>query len=49
MVKNPAAGAGDLRDVGLITDSGNPLEEGMSAHLSNLAWRIHGPRGPGGL
>ena len=49
MVKNLTAAAGDLRDVGLITESGNPLEEGMSAHLSNLAWRIPWTQEPGGL
>ena len=49
MVKNLTANAGDLRDVGLITELGNPLEEGMSTHFSNLAWRIPWTEEPGGL
>ena len=37
VVKNPLASAGD---VGLISGWGDPLEEGMVAHSSILAWRI---------
>ena len=40
MVKNPPANAGDIRDVGSIPGSGNPLEEGMATHSSILAWGI---------
>ena len=40
MVKNPPANAGDIRDVGSIPESGDPLEEEMATHSSILAWRI---------
>ena len=36
MVKNPRANAEDFRD----TVREDPLEEGMAAHSSILAWRI---------
>ena len=44
MVKNLAAIAGDVRDVGLIPESEDPLEEGMPIHSIILAWRTHGQR-----
>ena len=37
------------RDVGPIPGSEDPLEEGMEAHSSILAWRIQWTEGPGGL
>ena len=40
MVKTPCANAGDIRDVDLIPGWEGPLEEGMAAHSSILAWRI---------
>ena len=49
MVKSPPANAGDGRDAGSIPGSGNPLEEGMAAHSSILAWRIPWTEEPGGL
>ena len=47
MVKNPPARAGDIRDIGSIP--GSPLEEGMAAHSSILAWRIPWTEEPGRL
>ena len=49
MVKNPAANAGDVRDVGLIPGWEDPLEEGIATHFSILAWRISWTEEPGGL
>ena len=40
MVKNLPANAGDVRYMDLIPGSEDPLEEGMAAHSSILAWRI---------
>ena len=40
MVNNLLANAGDIREAGLIAGLGHPLEEGMAAHSSILAWRI---------
>ena len=40
VVKNPAANAGDLGDVGSIPGWDDPLEEGMATHSSILAWKI---------
>ena len=40
MVKNPHANAGDLRDMGSIPGSEDPLEEGTATRYSILAWRI---------
>ena len=45
MVKNLPATAGDARDAGSIPGWEDPLEEGMAAHLSILAWRIAVDRG----
>ena len=41
MVKNLSASAGDIRDAGLIPESGT--------HFSILAWRIPWTEEPGGL
>ena len=49
MVKNPHANAGDKRVAGSIPGSEDPLEEGMAAHCSVLAWRIPWTKEPGGL
>ena len=49
VVKNLPAGAGDLRDAGLIPDWEDPLEEGVATHSSILAWRIPWTEEPGGL
>ena len=49
VVKNLPANAGDMRDVGSIPGSGDPLEEGMATHSSILAWRIPWTEEPGGL
>ena len=42
---NLPANAGDIRDMGSIPGSGNPLEEGMATHSSILAWRVPMDRG----
>ena len=49
MVKNPLANAGDIRDMGLIPGSEDPLEKGMATHSGILAWRIPWTEEPGGL
>ena len=36
-------------DVGSVSGSGSPLEEGMATHSSILAWRIPWSEEPGGL
>ena len=46
MVKNPPAIAGDL---GHSLGWEDPLEEGMAAHSSVLAWEIPWTEEPGGL
>ena len=40
MVKNLPPSAGDIRDVGSIPGSEDPLKEGMVRHSSILVWRI---------
>ena len=40
MVKNLPSSAGDIRDVGSIPGSEDPLKEGMVTHSSILVWRI---------
>ena len=40
MVKDLPADPGDTGDLGLISESGRSLEEGMVIHSSILAWRI---------
>ena len=55
MVKNLPPNAGDPRDTSLIPGSGrslgqkDPLQQGMTAHPSVLAWRIPWTEQPGGL
>ena len=49
MVKNLPASAGDVRDVGLVLRSEDPLKEEMAAHSSFLARRIPWTEEPGGL
>ena len=39
LLKNPFANTGDVRDMGLIPGSEDPLEKGIITH-SILAWRI---------
>ena len=48
-VKNMPANAGDIRDTGLIPESGRSLEEGMATHSSILVRRIPWREEPGGL
>ena len=48
-VKNLPANAGDMRDVGLIPEQEDPLEEGMATHSSIVAWRIPWTKEPGVL
>ena len=40
VVKNLPTSAGHVRDVGLILDQEDPLEEGMATHCSVLVWQI---------
>ena len=49
VVKNLSASAGDLRDVGSIPGSEDPLKEGMATYNSILAWRILWTEDSGGL
>ena len=49
VVKNLPANAGDVRDVGSIPGSEDPLEEGKATHSSILDWRIPWTEEPGGL
>ena len=49
VVKNPPANPGDVRDMGSISESEEPLEEGMATHFSILAWRISWTKEPGEL
>ena len=49
MVKNPPAKSGDVRDVGSVPGSEDPLEKEMATHSSILAWRILWTEEPGGL
>ena len=39
MVKNPPASAGTVRDLSLIPELEDPLEESMAAHSNILAWK----------
>ena len=48
-VKNLPASAEDVRETDLILDREDPLEEGMAAHSSILAWRIPWTEEPGAL
>ena len=45
VVKNESANAGDVRDAGLIPESGRSPGEGHATHPSILAWRISMDRG----
>ena len=47
--KESACNAGDAGDVGSSLHREDPLEEGMAAHSSTLAWRIPWAEEPGGL
>ena len=49
VVKNLPTSAGDIRDMSSIPGLEAPLEEGMAAHSSILAWRIPWTEEPGGL
>ena len=49
MVKNLSANAGDIRDVGSISDQEDPLQKEMAAQSRLLAWRITRSEEPGGL
>ena len=49
VVKNPLADTGDERYMGSAPGSEDPMEEGMAAHCSILAWRIPQTKGPGRL
>ena len=49
VVKNPPANTGDIRDMGSVPGSEDPIEEGMAAHCSILAWRIPWTKGLGRL
>ena len=49
VVKNPFASVGDIRDMGSIPGSEDPLEEGMVTHSNILAWRISWTEESGGL
>ena len=49
MKKNLPANIGDIRDAGLVPSQEHPLEEGMAAHSSILAWRIPWIEKAGGL
>ena len=44
VVKNPPANAGDLRGIGLIPGSEDPLEEGMALTPVFLLGESHGQR-----
>ena len=47
-VKNPPADAAEARDVGLIPQSGDPLEKSMATHSRILPGEPHGQRIPEG-
>ena len=49
MVKNLPASAGDVREVGSVLRSEDPLKEERAAHSSILARRIPWTEEPGGL
>ena len=49
MIKNPPAGAGDTETQVQSLGQEDPLEEGMTTHSSNLAWRISWTEEPGRL
>ena len=49
VVKNPSANAGDIRDMGLIPESGRSPGGRHATHSSSLAWRIPRTEAPGGI
>ena len=49
MVKSLPSSAGDVREGGSTPGQKDPLEKGMAAHSSILAWRIPWTEEPGGL
>ena len=49
VVKNLPANAGDVRDLGLIPESGRSPGKGNGNPLQNLAWRIPWTEEPDGL
>ena len=49
MVKNSPASAGDMRDAVRSLGLEDPLEEGMAAHSSILAWTVLWTEEPAGL
>ena len=49
VVKNPPVNVEDIRDMGSITGSEDPLEEEMATHSSILSWRIPWTEEPGRL
>ena len=46
---NSPGNAGDIRDVGLIPELKDSLEEEMATHSSIFAWEILWTEEPGGL
>ena len=48
MVKNALANAGDIRDMGLILDQEDPLEQGMPPTPIFLLGESNGLRSPAG-
>ena len=49
LVKNPPAGAGNARDMGLTLGQEDALEWEMATHSTILAWKIPWTEEPGGL
>ena len=49
VVKNLPANSGDIREGGLIPESGRSTGGGNGNHSSILAWRIPWPEEDGGL
>ena len=49
VIKNLAASAGDVRDVGSMLGQEDPLKDDTATHSSILAWRIPWTEEPGGL
>ena len=49
VIKNLAANARDVRDLGSVPRSEDPLEKEMATHSSFLAWKIPWTEEPGGL
>ena len=49
VVKTLHTNAENIRDMGLISGSDDPLEEGKVTHSSILAWRNPWTEEPGGL